>query len=143
MMKGGEADLNGDGVLDYDDDRFALLAHGNPLRSVQTACGIDIFSKQGDIIEYKGLDDRLITICELLGDAIKSGEMLIHDGEYEENAAVFAEDRALFMLSALRITSALRDMTSDYGILPYPNFDESDEYRAWTYLCRQCCGRCR
>ena len=129
MMKGSEADLNGDGLLDYDDDRFALLTHGNPLRSVQTACGIDIFSKQGDIIEYNGLDERLVTICELLGETIKSGETMIHDGEYEENAAVFGDDRALFMLSALRITSALRDMTSDYGILPYPKFDAADEYR--------------
>lgn len=43
--------------------------------------------------------------------------------EYEIGAKALMEDRNLFYCSALRVTSALRDIKSAYGILPFPKYD--------------------
>ncbi len=41
---------------------------------------------------------------------------------------VFAADELLFLPSWLKTCEYLRDMDSTYGILPYPKYDESQEY---------------
>jgi len=41
----------------------------------------------------------------------------------------FREERAMFMTAAFKTTSSLREMTSDYGLLPFPKYDEvQDRY---------------
>ena len=40
---------------------------------------------------------------------------------------LFQNDRALFMDCSLFYMTALRDMEADFGIIPYPKFDEAQE----------------
>ena len=75
------------------------------------------------------MSERLDTLISKMRNMFEVGDAICTYGSYEELAEVFADDRALFMPSALRVTSALRDMKGDYGILPYPKLSESDEYR--------------
>ena len=129
MTKDVSVDLNSDGFFRLGDDRFVMLVQNNPLRSFQTSSGIDLFRKNGDTIEYIGMSERLDTLVNKMRNMFEVGEAICTYGSYEELAEVFADDRALFMPSALRVTSTLRDMKGDYGILPYPKLSESDEYR--------------
>ena len=41
---------------------------------------------------------------------------------------IFRDGRAMFADKSLGDAKHLRDMTSEFGILPYPKFDESDSY---------------
>ncbi|MBO4930690.1 MAG: hypothetical protein J6I42_00775, partial [Clostridia bacterium] len=41
--------------------------------------------------------------------------------------AIFIADRALFLMSAIGNAVALRDMESDFGVLPYPKYNPEDE----------------
>ncbi len=56
-------------------------------------------------------------------------DMSAPEGGY---AYVFSVDRALFAMLALKSTSYLRDMKSDFGLLPYPKYDENQE----NYYCQ-------
>ncbi len=40
---------------------------------------------------------------------------------------IFSEDRALFYQAPLRYAALFRDNTSDFGIVPFPKFDETQE----------------
>ncbi|MGM9625090.1 MAG: hypothetical protein ACI3XM_05210 [Eubacteriales bacterium] len=50
---------------------------------------------------------------------------------YQKIPGKFAENEYLFMFGLLYFSDFLRDMTSDYGIIPYPKYDEDQEsYKA-------------
>ena len=123
-------DLDGDGKIDIGDDMIAIVSQNNPLRSLQSSFGIDIFKKNGDDIEFKGLSDQLASSTETLKRLISTSELIMTYGSYEDSAIPFMEDRNLFFTCALRITSLLREKTGDFGIIPLPKFNEDQaDYR--------------
>ncbi len=44
-----------------------------------------------------------------------------------EDQAIFSQDRAMFYQAPLRYAGIFRDMESDFGIIPFPKFDENQE----------------
>ena len=130
-------DLNGDNTAD-EGDRYGFVTNADMIGvdAYWSSCELPILKKsQDNYLEYAVDVDRLATavvkinhlIWENTGAyAVKHGTA---DSEQETIAAMFADDRAAMV--TLRLIEAegtnLRNMRSDYGIVPIPKLDETQE----------------
>ena len=134
------ADLNGDGVLNRDDDRFALVGWSTESGySLFYSSGFSFINRDasGDpVLEYDS--QTLVSILE------KTMQIWLRDNVYiftaatsgEEHRAtygVFGEGRALFSDIVLsKIGNFYTSMEDDYGIVPCPKLNEDqDNYSAY------------
>lgn len=130
--RGISLDLNNDGIIDRDNDQVAILSHYTPFATMQAAGQIEIIWREGGGIILSKLDERLVKLYEKLSAASADGTMYMKNGdEYEVWAKPFMGDRNLFQISILHTAGLFRDMESDFGILPFPKYDEpQNEYSA-------------
>lgn len=126
--KGITLDLNGDSAIVRDDDQIAITGHYTPFASLQASTQIELFKRDGNGLAFGGLNERMVTLYEKFTNAVADGTLFMKNGEaYEVWAAPFTENRNLFHISTLNTTAVLRDMKGDFGILPLPKFDETQE----------------
>ncbi len=133
LVKKGSKDLNGDGILNPDDDRFGYYtwnwygpmivlytggqriyskdARGIPQLTLNSAKTVDIFSK---FFKLANSDDSYLFIQTATNNSPKED--------------LFSNSRAMFADRGLGQAKALRSMNDDFGILPWPKFTEEDEY---------------
>jgi hypothetical protein len=140
MTKGVEADLNGDGKMSYEDDRFSLITFNDTLQAMLVAGGGVLASKDADDIPYMSFaEPKNLTVLEKAMDimykntnpgvfnvqsvAAGSGNVTWMKAYFD----TFMEDRALFMWIRMRVVEAFRGMDSNFGILPMPKYDEAQD----------------
>ncbi len=134
MATGLYRDLNGDGKYD-EDDQFGLeLLNGNFLVPFLLSCGNEVFTKNGDKYEYVYATERCIDTFSKLFDLINDKEATLKKSKDVSkdirSDSPFVEGRALFALIYLDDTKYYRETSFDYGLIPYPKFDENQkEYR--------------
>ena len=130
------ADLNGDGEYSPE-DQWALLGEPwNTMAFVAGGGGKTIEKDENDMpyisTEGEGFYDRFVKAMALNAD--QSFTMLsdryadrFTDGWLECINVAFKEDRALFFCTGLNRVPMLRDMNSDFGIIPLPKYNEDQE----------------
>ncbi len=133
MVKGKGLDLNGDGKIDIDNDRLGYVTseYCGPMQ-VFVASGLHVIEKDKNDTPYIAFySEKTVKVFE------KYFAMLDSDDAYctytgtpykVSKRTAFSEDRALFMDMALRSFGDLRTMESDFGIIPWPKWQESDIY---------------
>ena len=131
-VKKGWADLNGNSTVDVDEDRFgAAVITAKTVEHFQYDAGITSTTKDADGIPRLTLNnERTVRFAEKLyalyyeneGTYTSTQDLL--DNTYLD---MFKQDRLLFDPSWLYTAELLRDMESDYGILPYPKLDEQQD----------------
>jgi Bacterial extracellular solute-binding protein. len=126
------SDLNGDGEMNTEQDRYGYVTYqwigpiqvlytsggrimqkdsdGNPVLSINTPRNINVFER------YFNLLDSDTSFC-----APNANDAITY------NITMFREGRAMFIDMNLKTVIYLRDMEDDYGIIPWPKFDESTE----------------
>lgn len=126
-------DVNGNGVVD-DGDIYGLA--GTTVANTEhyaIACDMEFSQRDEDGIPYITLNsDRSATIVEKLYDLYynNKGMMVLNsDSSFVSDslAKIFSMDQLLFMPIWVQTCDYLRDMESDYGIIPYPKLDEAQE----------------
>ena len=135
-------DLNGNAEKDEDDFYGLTQSMGSPANAYFWAFGGKIFTRDNNgIPQYTYKDERTTTIFEKLyqlcyeSDGINNSrpkyEKINASGYQDISAYSFRDDlSALASGSLLMTTLYLRDKKNEYGILPYPKLDESqNEYR--------------
>lgn len=132
------ADLNGNGQAD-EGDRY-----GNYYRNDQSlgadsfsgGCNINMMVKNNDgTYAYNGTSDRTAMFVE------KMEELLFENNNtmrwtYNDDTIMTAmlDEQVLFLTWMLTGVNDLRDMKSDYGIIPMPKLDETQEnYNAFCH----------
>ena len=138
------ADLDGDGKISLD-DLHGLCAYNNSIQPFFSACGLAYTEENEDGIRV------LLTPSERLLDAADRLNAFCHtDSFIDSNSAYqmtgvntepamhehFKEGKYLFMGLVLEGIEALRDMEVDFGILPYPKYDE-EQSRYYTTILRR------
>ena len=135
VMREVSKDLNGDGEMGFDD----LLG----LASSDFAINV-LFYNSGETVTRKDADDfpyftinteRAITAAtrafEIITDnssAILANEMRGIPNPWEDGInRMFQENRALFLLAQITFIHRTRTMESDFGILPSPKLDETQD----------------
>ncbi len=128
------ADVNGDGKYDTN-DRFGLLSFkGNFRRAYIVACETPItrLNSKGEM-EACFNTEHTVNVLEKLRRVYCENNTTYYQGtELNEPIEpkmplIFAENRALFMTGFLGQAETLREMESDFGIIPYPKFDDNQQ----------------
>ncbi|MBE6613043.1 MAG: extracellular solute-binding protein [Ruminococcaceae bacterium] len=128
------ADLDGDTFINYKKDRIGCYLQDVPLRFSGTALDVNLF-KVGD----DGKIFRDVSAVERLVEAYQFTRLFydvdyLHNDEgyvdFMEFVSGLTEDRALFHISYLYVTESdlVRNMESDFGIVPYPKLYEQDSH---------------
>lgn len=124
-------DLDGNGKMEIDKDELGFLAEAVPNGTFQTALELPIISVKGGKVEYLGLSEKFIKAYEKLYDFNVDSDTTFSISTIDDSSfktmKYFAEGRVLLMANFIYSTEKLRDMEDDYGIVPYPKYDENQE----------------
>lgn len=126
------ADLNGDGKFDRN-DAYGLLGQNDTSYVMLHAFGERICRLDGEGIPYASINsERAVTVCEKLIALLADNERFFNrqtNGNLNVQDAInmFIGDQALFMQRPLFSVEMMREMESDYGLIPSPKFDEAQE----------------
>ena len=117
-------DMNGDGEM-TEDDRFGLITiNGGSSLAFLHGCderGIDI--ENGKLALSK-IDDRMFGVMTIIKQNVyeNKDEVLIKDDK-----TLFTSGHSLFYAEVLGNAKVLRSMDTDFGIIPFPKYDEAQE----------------
>lgn len=131
MIIKASADLDGDGVIHEDNDRFGLSMEGSLANALYTAAGFTgvISDKEGirtAAMNATGTVDFIEKCALILSD--QNNVYIRPDGVGEKHADIFKEGRSLFSdFTLLGVLIYFRDMQDDYGLIPVPKYTESQE----------------
>ena len=133
-MVSGVAELNGAESFTWDSNGtafYGIANHtGSPFAFLFAAGNLLVSEKNNDYV-FTGDSERFLSTVDKLS-TIFSGE----GNAYTENGGIstgkgyiyaFNNDRALFCTAELKTTLELRSMKSDFGLVPMPKYDESQE----------------
>lgn len=127
MGKQVSADINGDGKHDQN-DLYGLLIWQDSMLGMISAAGEKVATVTDDGIELTLNTDRVFTMLEkymtLAFDKTLTFSMY-HLGDHATN--MFSNNQILLYTRYLKAASWFRDMETDFGILPYPKFDEHQD----------------
>ena len=133
MAKQASKDVNGDGVYDLNDQYgFASIMDG-PMIGVMHSCNMYIATKDADDVpQLYTVDDKLNAIINKMYDLIYNGSQSYcwaYNDDAAKQAAVemdFTKNQALFQIeSPSAAAQKYRAMDVDFGILPFPKYDEA------------------
>lgn len=132
------ANLNGDESFNFSADGKATYGCASFWRlgtAMLTGAGVNAISRDKDNIPYLTLEsDRFYEAADKLASFFKTeGDYLEANEANEKNyQKIFMAGRALFLGGGIMSSSIFREMNDDFGILPLPKLDESqNDYYAW------------
>ncbi|MCL2816443.1 MAG: hypothetical protein FWD23_17750 [Oscillospiraceae bacterium] len=131
------ADLDGDGKM-TDADQYGILSQADMFyASFWVSSGIKTVGKDAnDYLIFTGDSEKLYNVLEKVYQNIFGGEKIMFDGLTDKNNAAYAPDivsnqfennLGLFYVSFVGQVPNLRAMETDFGILPVPKYDESQD----------------
>ncbi|MBR5980511.1 MAG: hypothetical protein IK035_00760, partial [Firmicutes bacterium] len=127
-IRKGSFDLNGDGKMTMADQYGLVCMSDWPLDCMLYAAGINItlLNAEGRM-ELSILSERTLSLYEKLYNLLNVGDDTFHWawGTPTEKTITMASDRALFELRRSNALHELRGSEIDFGIVPYPKFDET------------------
>ena len=137
LAKAAAADLDGDGKM-TEADRFGILSQCDTLfPCFWVSSGIKTVSKDaGDFLVFTGDNEKLYNILDKVFQNLFDGEKIYFDSfierRFAEEERVFTQkqfenDQGLFYVTGVGSVPALRAMETDFGIIPFPKYDEAQE----------------
>lgn len=120
------ADLNGDDDFKSGTNAvFGTTTHPGWVNVTSTgADGLVQKNDKGELY-YAGVSEKLINALDKMAGVFSGNGMILNTYECVEE---FMKDRALFVVTAIGNIGAMRDMNSEYGMIPVPKFDQSSDY---------------
>ena len=129
-------DIDGNGTYD-DNDRFGLLTDNGAIKlGLFYASGETLIKKDKEDYPYINTDltrasavmEKMIEINTNRSSTLLA-ENLTHISDPWTNGLnrLFKEGKGLFYAIGLTVMHKMRDMDSDFGLMPYPKFDESQD----------------
>lgn len=127
VTRGLAQDVNGDGIMHGDDDIFGMITQTNALSAsiFLSGCDVSLYENDGQNLTLNLSDEHLAAALEKL-------QMLTEPIVYEDQTLIITDtyqnDRALALVHNIGTgLNFLRDMKSDYLIVPFPKYDEAQE----------------
>lgn len=122
-------DVDGNGKYDEQDIYGIVFSDDLEFNNFHFAFEIPITVKGDDGYPKFALDDErvadLITTMQDL--AYRTNGVYYYKGNDDGKLKMFMEGRAVIMANLLSSTVSLRDMEDDFGILPYPKYNENQD----------------
>jgi len=125
------ADLNGDGIRD-EHDRFGILSDAGMAFLFYFTCGNNLVTLDDDGVPYFTVEnERTFDVCDGLVEFFNDTDNMLWASKCSETWTtldkVFMENRNLFRPGSIYDIIYYRNMEHDFGILPYPLYDEAQE----------------
>ncbi len=132
------SDLNGDGKMDAN-DLFGMLTENS--KFFLSGCGIIFTEKdENDYPVVSFVNERTVSVLDSVKGLLDNKTNTISYEEvsegqslgdfphiYDYGRSLFASDHFLFVQNGANVAYQFSNMTSEYGILPNPKFDEQQE----------------
>ena len=123
QMSAATKDLDGNGKMDQN-DRFGCISHDGSALAFLHGCderGIEIVNGK---YAFNNVDDRMFDVITAIQNNIFTNkeEMLRVDDK-----TLFVSGHSLFYGEVLGNAKVLRGMDTDFGIIPFPKYDEAQE----------------
>ena len=130
-VKKGAKDLNGDGIIEPEFDQLGYSSSQweAPMNIIYTG-GQKIYDKDenGDL-QLTLYSNKTVEIYDEFFSLIDNKACYLGTEKSTYNEPdLFNDGRAMIADSELRHAQTLRNLDDDFGIIPYPKFDEDDEY---------------
>lgn len=140
MMKTVSKDLDGDGIITgY--DQLGATTHDGMFTGFFAAQGENIIKKDEEGMPYLvETDSRFYAVYDKLIDIMTNKEIvarqsvtsnITNDDGANSWHNIFISGRSLFYLEYLGSAKKLRAMEQNFGIVPFPKFDETQDYVAY------------
>ena len=131
------ADLNGDGKPGPEDLYGLITTNGNMIDNFQISCGVKLTlnDDEGFPAFADPVDERSVAVVQKVFDVVRQqGVFMLDETKIKEvHEVMFMGNRGLFYTSFLRDAQAFRIMETDFGILPYPKYDEAQkDYKSFS-----------
>lgn len=121
-------DLNGDGVMKDDDDQYGLTTTtGFSAATYQWGFGQTICRMENGMPELNFPNPRMNSIVEKIYDLYFNSEGVRSYAYNEDWLSIFTSNKAFMMDHYLYSAITMRDYKGEFGIIPYPKFDESQD----------------
>ena len=131
MMKTATSDANGDSKMDENDNYGYSGNVKQVLPAFWIAAGELSVKKDKDDIPYLAIGEEsfINTINRVFTACYDDGNYFKADGDdvTADQIKLFTNDHLLFMDASFFYIQQLRSMETDFGIIPYPKSDESQE----------------
>ena len=122
-------DLNGDGQMDYDNDRFGF--GGWQYEQVQALYvgfgGQTLVKDDNDLPKLNIYSTQQNNVIDGMLDVFKNPGAFYHGKDYGMEDTMFKEGRLLFNDSFLSQISGMRNYDDEIGFVPYPKLNEEQE----------------
>ncbi|MBE6572509.1 MAG: extracellular solute-binding protein [Ruminococcaceae bacterium] len=128
----GAEDLNGDGLMTLADDQWGLSGWTYELcYALLVSTGYSPLEKDADNMPVLNQDisethDKYQRIVDLFADGQKA---FAEASDYNAQILAFTEGRSMFRDTFLGGVTGLSEVEFDFGIIPYPKWDEDSEYQ--------------
>jgi len=130
-VKQGAKDLNGDGLMNEKNDQYGYFALDwfGPF-SVMYSGGTRIYTKDAKGIPTLTLNSaKTIKVFSEYFNLTNSEDVFMRlDQTRLPSSDLFRDGRAMFADKSLGDAKGLRDMSAEFGIVPFPKFDKTDNY---------------
>ncbi len=134
------ADVNGNGKEDLEEDRFGIALEPGSMGYAIYAGGVKLTKKDADGVPFLDVDEEsIVSMLDVLQPFFNEGGVTMFSHKISGYSNVFRElflpslmeNRLLFYDNQLLVAMNLREMDSDFGILPHPKRNEEQA----DYLC--------
>lgn len=134
-VKMASAEVTGDDTMD-ENDRYGALIWNDSIQATLIGCGVRTctINEDGEVeltLYSDKSQDIVSRYTELCFDRSTTYNYVIRLDSWQEwdpvRIGMFTEDRALFFKTILNTFGRLRDADVDFGILPYPKYNEAQE----------------
>lgn len=121
-------DLNGDGVRN-DSDLYGLAVNGHACRMTATFWDAGLTKTGADGKQVINIpNEKYLGIYDRLYDLVYNNKDNVHfAGEGATQTKFFINDQFMFFVEKLGNAEQMKDMASEYGILPFPKYDAAQE----------------
>ena len=127
------SDLNNNGKTDDDDLIGTRLGWNQDIMALQFCTGVPLTERDADNIpQIVANSEKMIDVVKSLYTVAFETSGILYDNSLESvgteiSTKQFKEDRSLFCFGQLQTSEYLRDMKTDYGVIPTPKFDSAQE----------------
>ncbi|MBQ9921027.1 MAG: extracellular solute-binding protein [Clostridia bacterium] len=127
MIKQVTDDTNGDGLYTKD-DTFGMVSTTFSPMGFFYGFGEQIATKNADDIPELSMNSPKISQIVNYADQLCSiNSKIAFAGQPADVQEIFEQGRGLFMGEVLQLAERLREMDTDFGLIPYPKFDKDQE----------------
>ncbi|MCL2159664.1 MAG: hypothetical protein FWH48_09675, partial [Oscillospiraceae bacterium] len=142
MSRAAAKDLDGDMLMHPDNDRWGTVGDYLNTFMLFIASGEKAINKDENDVPYlETINARGADVMDRVLDIQLDADSTLHANEHSGYANVysdlirrnFKEDRALFYIAGLLSYTLLRDMESEFGMVPMPKYDSSQDRYYTTY----------